>query len=90
MQLHVVAANLSGNQALLTKRTKRKLKRGTGSGTGAGTGTGAGGAGYLLIKIKQRRSVIIELFQEVDGDVSDAKVVPAFRQKSSFFFKRSS
>lgn len=74
MGLHVIAANLSGKQALLTKRALKGSKEIAGSG----------GAGYLLIEVKQRRSVVTELFQEIDGDVSDTKVVPAFREKTCF------
>lgn len=72
MELHVIAANLSGKQAPLTKRALKRLQ----------TDAGSGGAGYLLIKVKQRRSVVVELSQKIDGDVSDTKVVPAFRQEN--------
>lgn len=36
-------------------------------------------ASYLLVKIQQRRSVISEFLQEIDGNVSDTEVIPEFK-----------
>lgn len=36
-----------------------------------------------MVKIQQRRSVIFEFLQEVDRNISDTKVIPVFKRKTS-------